>query len=69
VEATRITLRLVTLRQAADITGLSTRTLRRAITGKRLGAHHLGRLVRIDVDELKRWVKADGAAEPKPPVR
>jgi excisionase family DNA binding protein len=44
-------------------------TLRRAIAAKRLDAHHLGRLVRIDVDELKRWVKADGAAEPKPSVR
>lgn len=55
-------LQLVTLAQASNIVGLSPRTLRRAIHAGRLHAHHLGRSVRISVEELRRWVEADGAA-------
>jgi excisionase family DNA binding protein len=52
------------LRQASSITQLSTRTLRRAITKGHLHAHRIGRLIRIELAELERWVKADGQAAP-----
>ena len=56
-----VPLQLVTLAQASNIVGLSPRTLRRAIHAGRLHAHRLGRSVRINLEELKRWVEADGA--------
>ncbi|MCC6194118.1 MAG: helix-turn-helix domain-containing protein [Burkholderiales bacterium] len=55
----------LTLAQASAIVAVSPRTLRRAIASKRLCAHRLGRLVRIDAVELKRWIEADGAAGPR----
>jgi excisionase family DNA binding protein len=62
VEITRtVPLQLLTLAQASAIVNLSKRTLRRAISAGRLRAHHLGRSIRIDLEELKRWVKANGA--------
>ena len=54
--------RYLSLAQASAVVNLSTRTLRRAIKGRRLRAHRLGRLTRIDLFELRRWVEADGAA-------
>jgi len=54
--------RYLSLAQASALTNLSIRTLRRAIDAGRLGAHRLGRLVRIELAELRRWVEADGAA-------
>ena len=63
VEVTRtVPLQLLTLAQASAIVNLSQRTLRRAIDAGRLRAHTLGRRVRIDVAELERWVKENGAA-------
>lgn len=56
--------RYVSLAQAGDVAELSTRTLRRAIADGRLRAHRLGRLIRIDLAELRRWIEADGAAAP-----
>ena len=56
--------RYVSLAEAQLIVGLSTRTLRRAIAAGRLRAHHLGRSVRINIEELKRWIEADGAGHP-----
>jgi excisionase family DNA binding protein len=52
----------VSLAQASVIAALSTRTLRRAIAEGRLAAHRIGRLIRIDLAELRRWIEADGAA-------
>ncbi len=54
--------RYVSLAQASSMVALSCRTLRRAIDAHRLHAHRIGRLIRIDVAELRRWVEADGAA-------
>lgn len=47
----------VSLAQASAITGLSIRTLRRAIAAKRLRAHHVGRLVRIEEDDLHEMIR------------
>lgn len=55
--------------EASEISGVSPRTLRRAIQAQRLHAHRLGRLVRIDVTELTRWIQADGAAASGSPGR
>jgi excisionase family DNA binding protein len=57
-------LQLITLAQAAVLVGLSPRTLRRAIHAGTLHAHRLGRSVRINVEEMRRWVAADGCAPP-----
>lgn len=54
-------LRYLSLTQAARVANLSTRTLRRAIADRRLRAHRLGRLIRIDLAEVRRWIEADGA--------
>ena len=54
--------RYLSLAQAAAIANLSTRTLRRAIAAGRLRAHRIGRLTRIELAELQRWIEADGAA-------
>ena len=58
--------RYLSLAQASALTNLSTRTLRRAIGAGRLHAHRLGRLIRIELAELHRWVEADGAAARAP---
>ena len=47
--------------RASAMVGVSPRTLRRAIRAGRLRAHRVGRLVRIAVPELRRWVEADAA--------
>lgn len=57
-------LRYVALAEASAIVGVSPRTLRRAIASQRLQAHRLGRLVRIDLAELTRWIEANGEAAP-----
>ena len=51
-----------TCAEAGAIASFSTRTLRRAIAGHKLQAHHVGRNVRIELAELRRWIEADGAA-------
>ncbi|MBL0291987.1 MAG: helix-turn-helix domain-containing protein [Betaproteobacteria bacterium] len=52
----------LSLAEAGAIASFSTRTLRRAIAGHKLQAHHVGRNVRIELAELRRWIEADGAA-------
>ena len=52
----------LSLAQAAVVTGLSQRTLRRAIAAKQLQCHYVGRLVRIAAAELRRWIESNGAA-------
>lgn len=59
--AVRIEPRYVSLARASAIVNVSPRTLRRAIASGRLAAHRLGRLIRIELAELQRWVEADGA--------
>lgn len=54
--------RYLTLAQASAVIAVSPRTLRRAIADQRLHAQRLGRMVRIDAMELKRWIEANGAA-------
>jgi len=48
---TRIS-RLLTVKQAADIVGVSPRTIRRWIDAKELPFHRLGRQIRIAEDDL-----------------
>jgi excisionase family DNA binding protein len=50
--------------QASQITGLSVRTLRRAILAERLRAHRVGRLVRIEVNELHHFMSDKANAPP-----
>ena len=52
----------LSLAQAAVITGVSAKTLRRAIKAKRLHCYYVGRLVRIAAVELRRWIESGGAA-------
>ncbi|MBK6599928.1 MAG: helix-turn-helix domain-containing protein [Proteobacteria bacterium] len=54
--------RYLSLAEAGTIASFSTRTLRRAIAAGKLRAHHVGRNVRIELGELRRWIEADGAA-------
>jgi excisionase family DNA binding protein len=54
--------RYLSLADAGTIASLSERTLRRAIKAGTLRAHYLGRTVRIELGELRRWIEADGAA-------
>ena len=56
--------RYVDLDEASAITRVSKRTLRRAIEDRRLRAHRVGRLVRIALAEVHRWMESDGAAAP-----
>jgi len=49
----------VSLAQAAAITGLSIRTLRRAIDAGRLRAFRVGRILRLRVDNLEGWIESD----------
>ena len=56
--------RYVSLAQASAITELSTRTLRRAIAVGRLRVCRVGRIIRIDVADLQRWIEGDGEAIP-----
>jgi excisionase family DNA binding protein len=44
--------RLLSVKQAADIVGVSTRTIRRWIDAKELPFHRLGRQIRIAEDDL-----------------
>jgi excisionase family DNA binding protein len=60
--------RYLSLANAGAIASLSERTLRRAIKSGTLRAHHLGRTVRIELGELRRWIEADGAAPDVPVV-
>jgi excisionase family DNA binding protein len=59
--------RYVSLAHASAVAQLSSRTLRRAIARKQLRAHRVGRLIRIDLAELHRWIEADGAARAESP--
>jgi excisionase family DNA binding protein len=59
----------VSLARASTITNLSIRTLRRAIANERLRAHRVGRLVRIDVSELQRWIESNASDAPPASVQ
>ena len=52
----------LSLAQAAVITGVSEKTLSRAIRDERLACYYVGRLVRIAAVELRRWIESNGAA-------
>jgi excisionase family DNA binding protein len=54
--------RYISLAQASAIVNVCPRTLRRAIAAGSLVAYRLGRRIRIELAELHRWVRADGAA-------
>jgi excisionase family DNA binding protein len=58
----------VSVAEASATVGVSPRTLRRAIDAQRLRSHRLGRLVRIDLTELKRWIEANGAPAVESPL-
>jgi excisionase family DNA binding protein len=50
----------VTLAQASGITNLSIKTLRRAINAGRLPIFRMGRLVRLDLDDVHRFMRGGG---------
>ena len=52
----------LSLAQAAAVSGLSEKTLRRAIAARRLQCYYVGRLVRIAAVELRRWIESNGSA-------
>ena len=52
----------LSLAQAAVITGVSAKTLRRAIKAQRLHCYYVGRLVRIAAIELRRWIESGRVA-------
>lgn len=52
----------LSLAQAAVVSGLSEKTLRRAIAARRLRCDYVGRVVRIATVEVRRWIESDGAA-------
>ena len=52
----------VSVAQAKVITGLSEKTLRRALADQRLQCHRVGHAVRIPTLELRRWMESNGAA-------
>lgn len=54
--------RYLSLAEAGAVASFSERTLRRAIAAGKLRAHHVGRNVRIELAELRRWIEAGGAA-------
>ena len=56
----------LSLAQAAVVSGLSEKTLRRAIAARRLRCYYVGRLVRIPTVELRRWIESNGAAPDVP---
>jgi excisionase family DNA binding protein len=60
--------RYLSLAEAGTVASLSERTLRRAIKARTLRAYHLGRNVRIELAELRRWIEADGAAGDLPDI-
>jgi excisionase family DNA binding protein len=49
-------LRLLSLTQVGEVTGLSTSTLRRQIRLKRLAVHWIGNTLRIAEDDLLAWL-------------
>ena len=52
----------LSLAQAAAVSGLSQKTLSRAIAARRLQCYYVGRLGRIATVELRRWIESNGAA-------
>ena len=49
-------LRLMSLREAADLLGLSIPHLRREIRLRKLACHRFGRLIRISEDDLEAYL-------------
>jgi excisionase family DNA binding protein len=61
--------RYVTLAQASRIASLSTRTLRRAIADGRLPGYRVGRLIRLDIDDLHRLIRGESNEPVRRPDR
>jgi excisionase family DNA binding protein len=57
--------RLVSINQAAEHAAISTKTVRRKIASGEIEAFRAGKIIRVDLDSVDRWLKpvvADGAA-------
>jgi excisionase family DNA binding protein len=50
-------LQLLTVEQVAERLSVSTRTVRRLIDSGELPAHRMGRMVRVSVDDLERYIR------------
>ncbi len=48
--------RLLSIDQAAEYMGLSKRTLYRMVSQRRLPFLKIGRLVKLDLDQLDKWI-------------
>ena len=48
---------LLTIKEVADRLAVSVRTVRRLIDDGELPPHRMGRMVRVSVDDLKRYVR------------
>lgn len=48
----------VAVKTAAAMTDLSESTIREAIDKQELPAYRVGRAIRIDVDDLRRWIRS-----------
>jgi excisionase family DNA binding protein len=53
---------LLTPQEAARRTGVHVETIRRAVRKRELPASRIGRAVRIDADDLDRWLRQDHGA-------
>ena len=50
-------LQLLTVEEVAERLSVSVRTVRRLIDGGELPAHRMGRMVRVSVDDLDRYIR------------
>lgn len=63
--ATTAARRLASINQAADYAAVSTKTIRRHIASGGIEAYRAGKIIRVDLDSVDRWLKpviSDGAA-------
>jgi len=49
--------RLISIRDAADYTGLSSHTIYTMVSQRRIPFVKVGRLVKFDIDLLDKWIK------------
>lgn len=64
-EAAQVAPRFFTMRNAAAYSGLSVRTLERAVRQGELTLYRVGRRILIDLVDLDQWVRRSGETERK----
>lgn len=60
--ATTASRRLASINQAAQYAAVSSKTIRRRIADRTLAAFQAGRIIRVDLDSVDRWLAPMGAA-------